>query len=118
MFMEPTRREFLGTLAAFSLFPTEKEKPELILHNGNIFTVNASEPRAQAIAICGGRILAVGNDVDILNLASLGTKKIDLGAKTVLPGFIDAHAHPASAGLMHLRLVGCDLRSIAAVLAV
>src|SRR6266852_3831336 len=117
MFMEPTRREFLGTLAAFSLFPTEKEKPELILHNGNIATVNASEPRAQAITISGGRILAVGNDAYILNLAAPGTKKIDLGAKTVLPGFIDAHSHPAAAGLMHLRMVDCDLRSIAAILA-
>ncbi len=118
MFMEPTRREFLGTLAAFSLFPTEKEKPDLILHNGNIVTVNPKEPRAQAIAISGGRILAAGSDADILNLAAPGTKKIDLGAKTVLPGFIDAHSHPAAAGLMHLRMVDCDLRSIAAIQAV
>jgi predicted amidohydrolase YtcJ len=43
-------------------------------------------------------------------------KKVDLGGKTVLPGFIDAHSHPAEAGLSHLRMVDCDLRSIADIL--
>src|SRR6266852_6900458 len=84
MAINPGRREFLASIAAVSLFPLEEEKPELILHNGNIVTVHAKEPRAQAIAISGGRILAVGNDADILNLASPGAKKMDLGGKTVL----------------------------------
>ena len=110
-----SRREFLGTLAAFSLFPLEQEKPELILYNGNILTVNDREPRAQAVAIARGRFLAVGGDSDVLNLASAASKKIDLGRKTVIPGFIDAHSHPAEAGLMHLRMVDCDLRSISAI---
>jgi len=112
---DPNRREFLGTIAAFSLFPLEEQKPELILHNGNIHTVNGKEPHAQAIAIARGRIVAVGSSIDVLNLASPLTRKIDLGGKTVLPGFIDAHSHPAMAGVMHLRMVDCDLRSIAAI---
>lgn len=111
----PTRREFLGTLAAASMFPLEEEKAELILHNGNVVTVNQKEPRTQAVAISRGRILALGSDADVLHLATVGTKKIDLGKKTVLPGFIDAHSHPAMAGVMHLRMVDCDLRSIAAI---
>ncbi len=110
-----TRREFLGSLAAFSLFPLEQEKPDLILYNGNILTVNATEPRAQAVAIARDRFLAVGSDADVLNLAAPASKKIDLGGKTVTPGFIDAHTHPAEAGLMHLRMVDCDLRSISAI---
>ena len=53
-----SRREFLGAVTAFSLFPLEQEKPELILHNGNILTVNDKEPRAQAVASARGRFLA------------------------------------------------------------
>ncbi|HEX4546016.1 MAG TPA: amidohydrolase [Candidatus Acidoferrum sp.] len=112
---ETNRREFLGTLAAFSLFPLEPEKPDLVLYNGNIWTVNAKEPRAQAVAIVRGRFLAVGSDRDVLNLAGPGIRKMDLGGKTVTPGFIDAHSHPAAAGLSHLRMVDCDLRSISAI---
>src|SRR5438270_855650 len=110
-----SRREFLGTLAAFSLFPLEQEKPDLILHNGNILAVNDRGPHAQAVAIVRDRFLAVGSDSEVMNLASAATKKIDLGGKTVSPGFIDAHAHPAEAGLMHLRMVDCDRRSISAI---
>ena len=115
MSQESNRREFLGTLAAFSLFPLAEEKPDLILHNGNVYTMNSKEPRAQAIAIARGRIVATGSDADVLNLGFAGTRKIDLGKKTVLPGFIDAHSHPAMAGVMHLRMVDCDLRSISAI---
>jgi predicted amidohydrolase YtcJ len=111
----PTRREFLGSLAAVSLFPFDEEQPELVLYNGNIFTVNPKEPRAEAIAICRGQIRAVGSDTDVLHLATALTKKVDLSKKTVLPGFIDAHSHPAQAGVMHLRMVDCDLRSISAI---
>lgn len=113
------RREFLGgmagTAAALSLLPSEQEKPELVLHNANIVTMNPQEPKAQAVAIARGRILAIGNDADVLHLAAAGSNRIDLGSKTVLPGFIDAHSHPADAGVMHLRMVDCDLRSIGAI---
>ncbi len=120
------RREFLravGMTAAGACFPAElawaleREKAELILHGGNFWTVNPREPRAEAIAIARGRILAIGSDADVLSLAVPTTKKIDLGKKTVLPGFIDAHSHPALAGVMHLRMVDCDLRSIGAITA-
>ena len=110
-----SRREFLGAMAAVSLFPLEQEKPDLILYNGNILTVNDKEPRAQAVAIARDRFLAVGSNKDVLNLTSAATKKIDLGGKTVTAGFIDAHSHPAEAGLMHLRMVDCDLRSISSI---
>jgi predicted amidohydrolase YtcJ len=113
----PTRREFLGSMAGFALLPLEQEKPELILYNGNLWTVNAAEPRAEAVAISRGRFLAVGSNSDVLNLAGAGVQKVDLGGKTVLPGFIDAHSHPADAGRLHLRMVDCDLRSIQAILA-
>jgi len=115
MTQAPTRREFLGSMAAFSMFPLDEEKPELILHNGNFWTVNASAPRAEAVAIARSRFLAVGTNSEVMNLAGPAVKKIDLGGKTVLPGFIDAHSHPSDAGRLHLRMVDCDLRSIQAI---
>src|SRR5882762_7128692 len=110
-----TRREFLGSIAAFSLFPLEQEKPDLILHNAHMVTMNAADPVAEAVAISRGRFFAVGKNADVMNLAAPGVRKMDLGGKTVLPGFIDAHSHPAMAGVMHLRMVDCDLRSISAI---
>jgi predicted amidohydrolase YtcJ len=80
--------------------------------------VNPHQPRAQAVAISNSRFLAIGSNDEILPLAAGNAKKIDLGGKTVLPGFIDAHSHPAEAGLSHLRMVDCDLRSIAEILRV
>lgn len=111
----PSRREFLGSLAAFSLFPLDTEKPDLILHNGNLLTVDALQPPAQAVAIANGRFLAVGTNSEVLNLALPGVRKIDLGGKTVVPGFNDAHCHPASSGLEMVVAVDCDLPSIAAI---
>src|SRR5882724_6873653 len=111
----PSRREFLGSAAAFSLFPLEIEKPDLILHNANIFTVDARQPRAQAVAMANGRFLAVGSNSEVLNLAAPGIRKIDLAGKTVLPGFIDAHCHPGSSGVDMVVTVNCDLPSIAAI---
>jgi len=90
-------------------------KPELILVNGNIHTMDAANPHAQAVAIAGGRFFAVGTNQEIANLPSAGIPKVDLGGRTVTPGFIDAHLHTASSGLRHLKEVNCDLRSIAAI---
>ncbi len=112
---EPNRREFLAGVAGLAAMPQLRVRPELILHNGNLITVDEREPRAQAIAIARDRILAVGSDDDVLHLASGATRKLDLGGRTVVPGFIDAHTHPVYAGLFHLRQVDCDLRSIGAI---
>jgi predicted amidohydrolase YtcJ len=63
----------------------------VIFHNGNILTMEGAE--AQAIAIAGERIEAVGSNEDILALASADTLRIDLDGRTITPGFIDAHSH-------------------------
>ena len=49
------------------------------------------------------------------HLSKPGTRQLDIGGKTIVPGFIDAHTHPSYAGIRHLRWVDCDLRSIAAI---
>jgi predicted amidohydrolase YtcJ len=119
--MAASRRDFvfgLGALGALSMvsWSMDRTEPEIILYNGNFWTVDPRQPRAQAVAISGGRFLAIGSNEEVQPLAAGNAKKIDLGGKTVLPGFIDAHSHPAEAGLSHLRMVDCDLRSIADIL--
>lgn len=65
----------------------------LIFTNGRIWTENPAQPEAQAVALDGNSILAVGDDATIKRLAGPGTQTIDLGGKRVLPGFNDAHVH-------------------------
>jgi predicted amidohydrolase YtcJ len=108
-----TRREFAIHLSLLGAIRTNH--PTLVLYNGNIITVDADRPRAQAIAIARDRISAVGTDAEMRALADRNTKLVDLGGRTVVPGFIDAHSHPAVAGRLHLRQVDADLRSIAAI---
>lgn len=109
-----TRRVFLGSLGA-AILPGARTGPSLILHNANVITVDDAQPRARAVAIAGERLLAVGDDAEVLALATARTKKIGLGGKTVVPGFIDAHTHPVYSGVRHLFWVDCDLRSIAEI---
>jgi predicted amidohydrolase YtcJ len=63
--------------------------------NGNIYTMDAAQPRAQAMAIddVSGRILAVCSDDEVRRMGGVHAELIDLHDKTVLPGFIDAHMH-------------------------
>lgn len=114
------RRQFvqnlgMGTMGLIVLNSCSTSRPELILHNANIITSNPLQPKCEAIAISKGKIVAVGTNSDILNLAGSNTKKLNIGLKTITPGFIDAHSHPAYSGYRHLRNVDCDLRSIKAI---
>lgn len=63
--------------------------------NGTIYTMDAAQPRARAMAVDtrSGRILAVGEDDEVRRLSGRDTELIDLHGQTVLPGFIDAHIH-------------------------
>ncbi len=67
--------------------------PEVIYYNGKVVTVNDSFDIAEAVAIFDGRIVAVGSNETVRNLASNGTRQVDLGGKTMLPGFYDNHIH-------------------------
>ena len=86
-------------------------RPVLLLLNGDIHTMDAANPHATALAIdrSSGRILAVGDDTEIRSLVGPLTDTIDLGGRTALPGFIDAHTHLA--GYAETRL-NVDLRHI------
>ena len=80
---------------------------DMVLLNGKIFTVNAEQPWAQAVAIRDGRFVAVGKDEEIKELIGKETQVIDLQGKLALPGFNDAHLHFTNGGLY---LLGIDLR--------
>jgi predicted amidohydrolase YtcJ len=90
-------------------------KAETVVQNANIITIDPRQPRAQALAICHGRFIAVGNNDDITDLISPGTQVLDLQGKTVLPGFIDAHIHVLNSGIRHVMAADCDLPTIAAI---
>lgn len=79
----------------FLLFPGLVAAADLIFVNGNVLTVDGSKPYAQAFAITNGKFEAVGTNAEIRRLATPSTKIVDLGGKTVTPGFNDAHVHPA-----------------------
>src|SRR6266404_1546846 len=71
-----------------------QQKPaDLVLHNGKILTVDAGFSTAQAVAISGNQIAAVGSNQDVLKLAGANTQVIDLKGRTVIPGLIDTHRH-------------------------
>ena len=61
--------------------------------NGNVYTANEKQPRAEAIAVSGDRITFVGKTADARKLAGERTRIVDLRARTVLPGSTDAHCH-------------------------
>ncbi len=67
--------------------------PQIILYNGTLATQNSAHPHVQAVAVGNGKILALGRDEDVLNLAGPDTEKIDLDGRLVVPGFIDSHIH-------------------------
>ena len=73
----------------------------LVLVNGKVLTVDASDSVAEAVSIDGGRIAAVGTTRDIRAHAGDGARVIDLGGRTVIPGLIDSHIHAIRAGLTY-----------------
>ena len=81
------------SVAALDLPPEVLAYPERVLFNGKVLTVDQEFSTAEALAIRGGHILAVGEDARILKMAGPQTQRIDLEGKTVLPGLIDTHYH-------------------------
>ena len=76
---------------------------DLILHNGKILTVDAKFSIVQAVAIKGGRFVAVGDDRTVLAERGPKTKVFNLRGQTVVPGLMDSHVHPLEGGLSEFR---------------
>ena len=81
---------------------------DLIIRNARVLTMDEASPKAEAVAVAGNRILAVGSNDAIAALAGPSAKVIDAKGATVLPGFNEAHMHifPGSVSLRQLNLHG------------
>ncbi len=77
---------------------------DLIVFNGRIWTGNAQQPEAQAVAVWRDRILRVGTDGEVKALAGPKTRLIDLGGRRLVPGFYDSHLHFLNGGLSLARI--------------
>lgn len=89
------RNHLYAVLAALTISVPAfgQDAPELVLVNGKIVTVDDYFSIAEAIAIGGGRILAVGSDAQLRAIADTDTRIVDLGGRAVIPGLIDNHNH-------------------------
>ncbi len=83
---------FNCALLLISLASCTKNKVDLIISNANIYTADSTFSQASAMAIDDGKIIAIGNSVDIQTKYS-SSKTIDAKGNTIFPGFIDAHCH-------------------------
>lgn len=98
---------FLLCAGSFFLLPTlsAQDSADRIFFHAQVFTGNPENPYAEAVAIRGDKILAVGNLPEVEREASPSAERIDLGGKTLFPGFIDSHSHSIDGGLV---LIGAD----------
>jgi len=96
--MNRVRPFFVFLVIVASAVAQQSPFAELVILHGHVWTVDHAHPQAEAVAIIGGRIAAVGSDAEISKWAGPATKKIDAQGKSVLPGFIDAHVHFTSGG--------------------
>src|SRR6266849_8271072 len=89
---------------------TKVDPADLVFTNGNIYTANEKQPRAEAVAVKGDRIVFVGSNAAAKNYEGPATRIVDLRGATMLPGMTDAHQHLEGVGFreMTLNLEGID----------
>src|SRR5439155_13238311 len=87
----------LSAIAA-STFAASKPAADLIIISARVYTVDQAHPSAEAVAVLGDRIVAVGSNSDVESWRGQKTQVIDAGGKLLLPGFNDAHVHFVSGG--------------------
>ena len=94
----PTSRLLWSLLVGCNALAQSKPAADLIIVNAKVWTVDPSRPTAQAVAVLGDRIAAVGSTPEIEAWRGPATQMIDAGGKLLLPGFNDAHVHLVSGG--------------------
>jgi len=109
------------TIAAALLFAPASlraadEPADLIIHNAKVHTVDANMSIAEAVAVRGGSIVAVGDNATVLKLRGPKTDVVDAAGKIVLPGLIDSHTHPTGAAMHEFENTIPDMNTIQDVL--
>ena len=95
----------------------EKEPADFIVHNAKVLTIDAKFSLAEAVAVKGERIIAVGTNKDVLRHRGAKTREIDARGGTVMPGLYDSHTHPVGAATSELSEKLPNLESLSDVLA-
>jgi predicted amidohydrolase YtcJ len=99
----PFRFAILFSLCALNLpANAANDDADLLFFNGNVYTVNEKQPRAEAIVVKGGRVRFVGSNDDARKFHAM--RAIDLGGRTVVPGLTDSHCHILGIGERELTL--------------
>lgn len=86
-------------LLPMSALAASRPAADLIITNAKVWTVDKAHPSAQAVAVLGDRIVAVGTNAEVKAWRDAGTRVIDAGGKLLLPGFNDSHVHFVDGGL-------------------
>ena len=81
-----------------------------LIYNANIYTLNEARPKASALLIANGRIIAAGEKFQLESLAHGKVEKFDAQGKTILPGLTDAHLHIKSYALF-LEKIDCETKT-------
>jgi predicted amidohydrolase YtcJ len=97
-----TKTTVFAALCGFTLSSAFSQTADTIYQNGSILTIDDARPKAEAVAVKDGKILAVGRKDDVLKTKGEATKLVDLTGKTMLPGFVDAHGHVFMGGIQAL----------------
>ena len=104
---------WLTTLAAHAGPAAGAPAADLIIHHALIWTVNPAQPQAEAVAVLGERIVAVGSDAEVMRWQGAATRLVDAGGKRLLPGFNDAHVHFSDGGASLVAVQLNDATSLA-----
>jgi len=105
------KNKFLLAILSIALFTTllyaQNLRSDLVIVNAKVRTMDSAKPQAEAIAVMGNKIVAVGSNAEIRAFVGANTKTIDAGGKLVIPGFNDSHVHFLEGGF---QLSAVDLR--------
>ncbi|MGY8765064.1 MAG: amidohydrolase family protein, partial [Fidelibacterota bacterium] len=88
-------------LISFALEPSFTPKGSLYIYNGTVITLEDEQPKANAVFVDKGKIVAVGSDPELRLHLKETTQLIDLKGAALLPGFIDPHTHPVASSFLH-----------------